>query len=268
MSLIRDGFASTGYEPVAETFFGYRAFRITSEGRAPTGRISPALLKRNNEADWTRGALRGVFKTAYQWGAGKNMAMCLRPGAAEHKMVQGSPHSLMLPACDCGFWAYTNGEHLLNLSGPGCLGIIEGWGRMVLGPHGFRAEKARVVALAFPRTDEDAAAARIDDAGASSRDDLRHALLKLAEAFTTLVATKLGAKPPTVTASALVSSQSTPRPWQLVTDQVRADVQRCYPEARLFESVAAMQREFPLSDLRGLLDAPDDDGDVDVQEAS
>ena len=166
---IRDGFASTAYEPVAQTFFGLRAFKIQTTGYAPAGPAGAGVISEGGP----RGGLRGVFKSAFQWGAGTNHAVCLRTARPSPvDMVDGKPHALMMPECDCGFWAYTADTHILSLTGPAVLGVVEGWGRCVLGPHGFRAERARIVALAFP-TRAEADQGMIDSAGAHLADSLR-----------------------------------------------------------------------------------------------
>lgn len=54
--------------------------------------------------------------------------------------------------CSCGFYAYHDGSHW---TGPSksvhqVFGVIEAWGRLVIGTKGFRAEKALIVALKLP----------------------------------------------------------------------------------------------------------------------
>lgn len=46
--------------------------------------------------------------------------------------------------CGCGFWAYD--EHSFEEHGD-VTGIVEAWGKVTIGTKGFRAEKAKVVAL-------------------------------------------------------------------------------------------------------------------------
>lgn len=290
---LHDGFSSTNYQPVAETFFGFRAFTVNTRGRlCPSGAgVPPNVVDGGQPHTVYRGSLHGIWKSGYRWGAGFNTAECLRP--ARHNKLIGVygpggvrrtiEHQLMLPECDCGFWAYTNGEHLLSMSGGGpvALGIVEGWGRMVLGPHGFRAEKARIVALYLggdvKPAKESHLPVRIDSAEAVMQDSVRRAMSVILTLFGVVVADaaarsrllgRLLGKPrpyagrPSrfaqggVVATApknLGAVEATPRPWELLTDDLRDAVRRCYPAARIFDSVADMQREYPLSDLRGLL---------------
>jgi hypothetical protein len=58
--------------------------------------------------------------------------------------------------CACGFWAYTNGSNDYYNGSSFCYGdglvagIVKGYGRCVVGPRGFRAEKCELVALILP----------------------------------------------------------------------------------------------------------------------
>jgi hypothetical protein len=58
--------------------------------------------------------------------------------------------------CACGFYAYHNAETAYALSGPGCrvAAIVEAYGRMVLGTSGYRAQKARILAVCTPPATE------------------------------------------------------------------------------------------------------------------
>lgn len=123
--------------------------------------------------------LRGL---AYQapWSPGENESVCHKalyyhapnsdrvrsgwqwmPGKRQPQRRTGwypRPCSGMEPSCSCGFYAYHAHEYFGSLSSPGASvrvpfnvgakGVIEGYGRVVVGPNGFRAEKARIVALA------------------------------------------------------------------------------------------------------------------------
>lgn len=57
------------------------------------------------------------------------------------------------PGCSCGFYAFTDGRDDLGLQGVLISGIIEGYGRVTVGQRGFRAEKARIVALDLEEVD-------------------------------------------------------------------------------------------------------------------
>jgi hypothetical protein len=56
------------------------------------------------------------------------------------------------PDCGCGFYAYHTGEVQYATNGAGCriTAVVEAYGRVILGPLGYRAEKARIVAAVVP----------------------------------------------------------------------------------------------------------------------
>lgn len=67
-------------------------------------------------------------------------------------------HQVTDPDCTCGFYAYTEAEPLLKNSVttgfyPAVFGLVKAWGHVTQGTHGFRAEKAQIVALTRPLGD-------------------------------------------------------------------------------------------------------------------
>jgi hypothetical protein len=54
--------------------------------------------------------------------------------------------------CACGFWAYWEDASaaVLSQSARQAVGIMEGWGKILIGDRGFRAQYARIVALHLP----------------------------------------------------------------------------------------------------------------------
>ena len=61
------------------------------------------------------------------------------------------PHASPHPACQCGIYAYhTPGPRSWFGEAYWCEGIVSAWGRLVVHGDGFRAEHARVEALAVP----------------------------------------------------------------------------------------------------------------------
>jgi len=61
------------------------------------------------------------------------------------------PHESPHEACQCGIYAYhTPGPHSWFGEAYWCEGVVSAWGRLVVHPDGFRAEHARVEALAVP----------------------------------------------------------------------------------------------------------------------
>lgn len=64
--------------------------------------------------------------------------------------VRRQTHPAATLACQCGFYAYFDLKaNLYHIAG-NVLGLIEGYGTMTIGERGFRASKARIVALIEP----------------------------------------------------------------------------------------------------------------------
>lgn len=62
------------------------------------------------------------------------------------------PHTPPLETCTCGFYGYTDldaFEYDGSTNGP--TGVVQMYGRTLIGTRGVRAEKARIVALSIPR---------------------------------------------------------------------------------------------------------------------
>lgn len=127
------------------------------------------------------GTLRGVVH-ADEWTPGENTATCHTPtpgtcacGAGvtvvstmlggfitmrctEHtdgctgETPCAPPEQLPSPDCACGFYAYTDRSN--EYANPStATAVVEGYGRTIVGTRGFRAQKARIVALAIaPRS--------------------------------------------------------------------------------------------------------------------
>lgn len=141
--------------------------------------IEPVRGVRAFEVD-TLGRLTGVtYKSV--WRPGENTSECKRlsaddpasgfwaaynkgllgPGSAR-RFVTASPMSPVLSSdpgetershdmtkCKCGFYAYYDGSN--DYHTPDRINaVVEGWGQTVIGTRGFRAEKARILALHIP----------------------------------------------------------------------------------------------------------------------
>lgn len=122
MASTADGF--DGYELMLGATRGIRQFTITYDG-----------------------FLTGVIHhTPYR--PGESVAACWR-NAVFHEEIYKKPHTMA--TCACGFYAYYSEENRMYADF-GVTGIIEGYGKTVVGTKGFRSEKARVVALVLPDT--------------------------------------------------------------------------------------------------------------------
>ena len=130
---------------------------------APEFSIEPVTGARSFEVD-KLGRLTGVtYRTV--WTPGENERECYSINdkmaymaslmtsyivggvpVAEPKPTPSNrpPHSL--PGCKCGFYGYYDGSN--DYGKPARVsGVIEGYGEVVIGTRGFRATKARIVAL-------------------------------------------------------------------------------------------------------------------------
>lgn len=93
-----------------------------------------------------------------------------KPKTQSEYEAQKKAHALAGVKCQCGFYAYFDGgnDYLTNASyasggmfaiymrdedkAPRIGAIVEGWGTCTVGTRGFRAEKARVLALVIPES--------------------------------------------------------------------------------------------------------------------
>lgn len=120
-----------GPEFAARSFYdvpltGIRAFSMYSD---------PSLA--TDWADWLYGAMM-----PWTWRPGENVATCLLNPTCDEVAAR---------TCGCGFHAYFDG-HNSYMEWFKVAGIIEGYGLVTVGTRGFRASKARIVALIQPQT--------------------------------------------------------------------------------------------------------------------
>lgn len=134
------GFAGSGtkdFEFAAGSVIGYRWWQLD----APNLRLDPLTADRH----WNPRPLIGA--AGAMWMPGVNHAVCKY--VDEHKPpveVDAAGRG-----CGCGFWAYWQPqEHDLGRNSLPVLGVIEGTGRTLIGPRGFRSQKARIIALHLP----------------------------------------------------------------------------------------------------------------------
>lgn len=127
-----------GADFVAGTVRGYRWWTLPG----------PDLSRPPHEADqhWEPALLHGVMDS---WKPGENTAVC--KASMRDLDIARVPHvhEVPLEECGCGHWAYWELQHHSGLQGgnlPVC-GVAEGYGNVLIGERGFRAGKARIVAL-------------------------------------------------------------------------------------------------------------------------
>lgn len=214
-----DGFSASSLpEPVAAPFFGARAFTVRTFGTMPPGVIlGGSVVPYKNRRGHIIGGLHSIFMEQYRWGNGTNRAVCLRAGSASASRQH--LNGIMRQNCGCGFWAYCgDGKHTRPAHNDIIWAVIQGWGRMIVGPKGFRAQRARIVALTFP-------------------------IVSKERPFETQLQRWR------------FNSGRYPDGIEHVTDQeqITAAIRKAYPAPAWFDSVDAMLAEFPLTNLAPLL---------------
>lgn len=157
----------------------------------------------------SRGILRGVTYPQ-AWHPGENIAKCLvarldgseadlqegyfyqvagigiddtmeavprvMAGYAAKGCGNGNLDSAMDAACSCGFYAYhsKNAVGYSTRHGARVLALIEGYGKVVVGALGFRAQKARIVAIVPPTPHEASQRRRDMERAISDIDEVLH----------------------------------------------------------------------------------------------
>lgn len=79
-----------------------------------------------------------------EWRPGENRAMCAAR-SSHHDFAE-----IPVQSCGCGYWAYWRAEdapHPPGIDRTDVLGVVEGYGAVLHGSNGFRAQIARIVAL-------------------------------------------------------------------------------------------------------------------------
>ena len=109
------------------------------------------------------------------WTTGESTALCMNakvallaatlhatngvlPGwltPAQRALIREGPHQPAHLGCECGLYAYFDRLGNPHHFDQNVVGVIAGWGRCVVGTRGFRAEKARLLALVIPAVERD-----------------------------------------------------------------------------------------------------------------
>jgi hypothetical protein len=124
-----------GVPLVAGTASGYRWWTM----RAPQLHLDPSEAG----AGWEPGMLRGQKDF---WQPGVNQARCMALGETH------DPALIPEDSCACGYWAYWEiQQHDLGMAGTlPVVGVVRASGQVIMGPRGFRAQKAEITALHLP----------------------------------------------------------------------------------------------------------------------
>lgn len=143
------GAGMTGFAGQGEQDFEFAVGRVSGLRQwtlaGPDLRTDPHKADRN----WAPSPLAGA--TGFGWPDGVLEAVC-------NNGYRHSPPTEKDPGtgarCGCGFWAYWDMTALaanrFAVTGRGLpvLGVIAGYGRVLIGERGFRSEKAKIIALA------------------------------------------------------------------------------------------------------------------------
>lgn len=144
----------SAFELAVGTTKGLRAFDVDSLGRL-TGVTHKAVWRPGeNVAECRRSRRTPQCAKAHD-----DMISMFAYHGAKPRMPAGWPHTPQCfdstpclglePNCECGFYAFYNGANDYRQSSR-VSAVIEGYGRTVVGTRGFRAEKAKIVALCLP----------------------------------------------------------------------------------------------------------------------
>lgn len=127
-------------ELVPGTLRGYRSWRYVHSSRG----TAPAYITPLKSVNWD-----------YWWKGGELVGDCrYRKGLGLQSVVYGEPvdwspdHHAPERGCGCGFYA-THQSKDTDERGE-VLGVVEAYGRVIVGTKGFRAEKVKIVALQHP----------------------------------------------------------------------------------------------------------------------
>lgn len=124
--------ACTGPELVPGVLRGYRTWQMVTEHRM-TGSGLDAMVE-------VVPVLRGNF--GQQWDSPVMHATCRRSDADHNQ------HPAPNTGCKCGVYGYYKNSAIYCDDDQTVVGVIEASGRVLMGEYGFRAQRARIVALA------------------------------------------------------------------------------------------------------------------------
>jgi len=133
----REGLGAINTTTVPGVLRGFRHFRLSVA--PPDG----TLLSLNNRIPYSTGFQRAecTRKKPPSW------------ASTTGEFVQQSRHNAPVRDCTCGIYGWYSPRTIDQGFGEGkdrCTAVIEARGRVVLGTRGFRAQEARVVAIALP----------------------------------------------------------------------------------------------------------------------
>lgn len=131
------------------TVRGARSFEVDAYGRLH-GIYYPAIWVPGENASHCFGQSAAAPYQAFAQAISSVMYTLPSPPAPKTTKPLPASKEHSLDRCTCGFYGYFDGSN--DYGAPSRIsGIVEGYGRTVIGSRGFRSEKARLVALCVER---------------------------------------------------------------------------------------------------------------------
>lgn len=125
--------------------------------RACTGSALAVGAPLRGWREWalTANGLRG--SQGRLWSPGRNTAQCHGKHAATLRALEDAliaagipaPDHTVEPWCTCGLYSWKRPDRITARTAK-LAGVVELWGRVLVGEHGYRAQYARVVAICGP----------------------------------------------------------------------------------------------------------------------
>ncbi len=157
------GYGHAAHSPdVAGSLFGLRGWALTNDGwlRGATYRAAWAngwntaaclVARRTDDVKTPRPGFRSVFWNAMH-DANSGVLFPLTPDEpiTYEDGWAGDPCRGLDPKCGCGFYGYYDAQTGRTNAYGNIRGVIEATGKTVVGPKGFRAQRARIVAVVRP----------------------------------------------------------------------------------------------------------------------
>lgn len=143
---------------VAGTVRVVRRFRVDELGRLRSPQQGTVWRPGDNTAECRIDQNVGQYRIApggtvqVNIGAGRWVTYggaSVTAGTVTHRQAQHS-----MGSCKCGYYAYSDGHDAAEYGGPDTVAaVVEGWGDVLLGTRGFRAQHAKVLAVTIPGQD-------------------------------------------------------------------------------------------------------------------
>lgn len=188
---------------------------------------------------------------------GENLAQCVSQSQAVsfttgHGMIFVSdaphnevPHQIGSVGCTCGYYAYFDRKANRYQMPGNVLGLIQGYGTATTGSRGFRAEKAKLLALIDERYKRDYF---FGSRGAGLSRSALWVLVASFAVFLFALGQWQGALAPASAALAMIGLhlfdwKGSPRPKKSISAAIR----RNYPEIPVYDSVNRALKDFPLT---------------------